>query len=270
MGDLRMLVSDLDGTLIGSDRGHAAALARFRDFVRAHGDLTLAYVTGRAFAHAVDGIGAAGLPWPDHLGTSVGTELRANTGSRENPRWEFDRSFHDRLAARVGAHPLQQADSIVLAHRGTRLQPAEQQSDLKRSFFVEAAVDLGALTDALMEELQSAGFGCTPMQSVDPATGQGLLDLLPEGVSKATAIDVLRERNAFEPETIVFAGDSGNDIAGLKGRWHGILVGNAPEELREALRSSGRDPAWPRVVLAEGHVIEGVLEGLAELGWLRD
>ena len=258
----RMLASDLDGTLIDATGTDEGAMESFRDFVAEAKDLVLAYVTGRSFEHAVEGIAAAGLPWPDHLGTSVGTELRMNAGSRAHPRWEIDPRFRAMLQGRLGSRPLAEADPIVLAHEGTRQQPVASSHVFKRSFFVGTEVDVRALTRILERELEAAGFVGSLMSSVDPGTGEGLLDLLPHGVTKATAIEFLGERLRLDAQDIVFAGDSGNDLAALRGPWHGIVVGNASDALRAELH--GR----PRVVMAKEHVLRGVLEGLTELGWI--
>ena len=68
--------------------------------------------------------------------------------------------------------------------------------------------------------------------STDPFNGDGLIDILPAGVSKAFALNwLLKQENAASSEA-VFAGDSGNDYAAMIGGFNTIVVGNASEDLR--------------------------------------
>lgn len=58
------------------------------------------------------------------------------------------------------------------------------------------------------------------------------LDLAPEGVSKASALEQVRRRLRIEPLGTVAVGDQRNDLEMLRWAAHGVAMGQAPEEVR--------------------------------------
>jgi len=60
------------------------------------------------------------------------------------------------------------------------------------------------------------------------------LDVNPEGVSKASALEMVRRRLRVEPAGTVAVGDQRNDIEMLRWAARGVAMGNAPEEVKEA------------------------------------
>jgi HAD superfamily hydrolase (TIGR01484 family) len=79
----------------------------------------------------------------------------------------------------------------------------------------------------LIEPLRAAGLTATP-------TEHDWLDVTPGGVSKATALETVRERLGVDPERTVAVGDSINDIEALTWAARGVAMGNAPTQVREA------------------------------------
>lgn len=66
------------------------------------------------------------------------------------------------------------------------------------------------------------------------------LDLAPEGVSKASALEIVRRRLGIEPHRTVAVGDQRNDLEMLHWAAVGYAMGQAPEEvLRIADRTTG-------------------------------
>lgn len=57
------------------------------------------------------------------------------------------------------------------------------------------------------------------------------LDLAPEGVSKGSALEVVRRRLAIEPTLTVAAGDQRNDLEMLRWAARGVAMGEAPPEV---------------------------------------
>lgn len=60
------------------------------------------------------------------------------------------------------------------------------------------------------------------------------LDLAPEGVSKASALELVRDRLGVPPERTVAAGDGRNDLEMLAWAGHAAAMGQAPDEVRKA------------------------------------
>ncbi len=60
------------------------------------------------------------------------------------------------------------------------------------------------------------------------------LDINPEGVSKASALELVRRRLRIEPADTVAVGDQRNDIEMLRWAARGVAMGNAPDEVKEA------------------------------------
>lgn len=60
------------------------------------------------------------------------------------------------------------------------------------------------------------------------------LDIAPAGVTKASALEALRQRLGVGPERTVAVGDGRNDIEMLRWAARGVAMGHAPEEVRAA------------------------------------
>jgi hydroxymethylpyrimidine pyrophosphatase-like HAD family hydrolase len=58
------------------------------------------------------------------------------------------------------------------------------------------------------------------------------LDINPEGVSKGSALEMLRRRLGIEPMDTVAVGDQRNDIEMLQWAARGVAMGNAPDEVK--------------------------------------
>lgn len=59
------------------------------------------------------------------------------------------------------------------------------------------------------------------------------LDITPDGVSKGSALELLRRRLEVEPAATVAVGDQRNDLEMLRWAARGVAMGNAPDEVKE-------------------------------------
>jgi sucrose-6-phosphatase len=129
----RLLVLDLDGSLIGPD---AQGLQELQSQLkRVWSSLVLVYVSGQTLREQTDLIIRHGLLEPDYLVSAVGTEIRRLPG--EHPVEEWDRYVHtsfdrEEIMAFVADYPTH--DQLPI-----KAQPAEHQTPLKVSYFWEAA-----------------------------------------------------------------------------------------------------------------------------------
>ena len=60
------------------------------------------------------------------------------------------------------------------------------------------------------------------------------MDINPEGVSKASALELVRRKLAIEPSNTVAVGDQRNDLEMLEWAARGVAMGQAPDEVKDA------------------------------------
>ena len=231
----KLLVSDLDGTLLGNDE----ALRRFAGWYGAHRDrLGLVYASGRGVDSVMRVIKTTDLPEPVAVIGGVGTEICLYPSTTPLPVWT------KQISAGWDGERIRR---VLARLTGLEPQPAEFQSALKVSYYLH-----GARPDAIDELrriLRTAGLRAAVLYSSDRD-----LDVLPAGVDKGAAAAFLAERWGFAAEEIIVAGDSGNDLSLFEQGFEGIIVHNAQWELRR-LRGA-------TVYHADRAVAAGVLEGL--------
>jgi len=233
MGPRRILVTDLDGTLVGDD----AALARFADWLRARRDeFTLVYATGRTRDSVARLVGETPAPEPDVVISLVGTEIHDRSG-RPWPGW-LER-FADWDADRV-RRALAGDDRL-------ELQPAQHQSRLKASYFVPALRGPDLL--AFQGRLRREGLSALVVYS-----GDFYLDVLPASSGKGAAARAVVRDLGVEPANVLAFGDSGNDIGLFQEGFQGTVVANATPELRLAVNG--------RAYLSPYPFADGILDGI--------
>ncbi|GGL36176.1 HAD family phosphatase [Phycicoccus endophyticus] len=80
-----------------------------------------------------------------------------------------------------------------------------------------------------------AGTDRIGLHGVEYAVGwSAWLDITPEGVSKAAALEAVRRRLGFEPSATLAVGDQRNDLEMLRWAARGVAMGNAPDEVKAA------------------------------------
>jgi sucrose-phosphate synthase len=237
----RVLISDIDNTLIGDK----ASLADLIAWLRAHaGRLGFGVATGRSLEKTLKVLKAWGIPIPDVLITAVGTEIYYGRKLIPDTAW----SNHIRYLWR------REALTEALSHiSGLTLQPPEDQREFKLSYIVEPErmPPLRKLDRHLHQHKLEAQL---------IYSHQAFLDVLPIRASKGHAIRYLAYKWGLPLKNFLIAGDSGNDTEMLVGDTLAVVVGNHSPEL-ELLRG------LEQVYFAQGHCAAGILEGLAHYGF---
>ena len=72
-----------------------------------------------------------------------------------------------------------------------------------------------------------------------PETDLTLLDILPAGCSKASALEHLAQLRGISTHDILAIGDNWNDVAMLRLAGHAALMSNAPDDLKSLAHTSG-------------------------------
>lgn len=230
------LVSDIDHTLIGEDnRGLEELIA----FLRAHrGRCGFAVATGRTLASACERLAAFGLPEPDIVISSVGTEIHYGPQKRRDPGWEAHLS-----------HRWDRERIVRLLSRLPFLEPQEEaaQRRFKISYFMEPGRDRLARVRGLLTR-ERCRFTLVYSQG-------RYLDVLPYRASKGKAIRFVSYKWEIPLENILVCGDSGNDEEMLRGEPLAVVVATGNREL-EHLRGARH------VYFTERAGAAGILEGI--------
>lgn len=180
----------------------------------------------------------------------VGTEIwmRTRLGYRLDQGWSEVIGAHwdrDAVVAAAGTIP------------GLTLQHAEWQSRFKASWFVEGdhPEETVARLDTLLEQRD--------VRALLVHSGGNLLDAVPIESGKGSASAFLARRFGIDPETIITAGDSGNDLDMMRPElgFRSIVVGNGDDDVRSI--------SADHVYLADAPHAAGIREGLRHWGWLE-
>ncbi|HQQ76171.1 MAG TPA: HAD family hydrolase [Thermoanaerobaculia bacterium] len=236
-----VLVTDIDDTLLG-DR---ESLHELLEWLRLRApDVAFGIATGRTLPMALAILGEWGVPRPDLLVTSVGTEIHYGPSRMRDLAW----TRHIR--------PLWRRASLADALSGLpgmTPQPAMKQGEFKLSYDIDPA-RLWPL-ERLQGHLRARGLHARLIRSQDR-----FLDVLPVRASKGLAIRHLAYRLGLPLERFLVAGDSGNDVEMLLGDTLGVVVGNHKPELKVL---EGLD----RVYFARASFAGGILEGIRHYGF---
>jgi HAD superfamily hydrolase (TIGR01484 family) len=262
-----LLATDMDGTVIPLEEGpqREAEVAEFREAVLAAPDVLLAYVTGRGIGLAQKGIRQFDLPLPHFQVCDVGTSLFKREGDSYLP----DAEYMARMRAAMSGLDFKDVAEHLKPVGHLLLQPWERQTEFKLSYHLSDEEDHSTIVASVRERLGEMGDHIQAVYSVGAPSGIGLLDLLPKGAAKDHALHYLREITGVDPEGVVYAGDSGNDLAALLAGYKGIVVSNAGTELKEDLEARRRDGGLPAEIHFSTHPFaKGVLDGCRHFGIL--
>lgn len=222
----------------------------------------LMYVTGRDFALVQAAIAEHTLPTPTWMICDVGSSIyRLKDDTCQHVLLT---EYQQHLNSRVGSINVNRLAECFDSHRRLVRQEASKQGQFKLSYYTDAAA-LPSTTVELKVIIREQDLPYELIASVDPFTGDGLIDFLPAGVSKAYALRWWASFTGQKEESIVFAGDSGNDIAALTSGYRSIIVGNASKALIDEVRQTHKSAGWSdRLRIANSPATSGVLEGLRE------
>ncbi|MEU8437793.1 HAD-IIB family hydrolase [Streptomyces sp. NPDC029216] len=237
----RVLVTDLDGTLLAGDEDSRRRLAHALD---RHPHITVVYATGRSLASVQALLAEEALaPWPRWIIADVGASIidTADMSHCEVHERALRSGWPGRRRVRAA---LDRFPQLVDQHGVT------QQG--RCSYYLSP--------EDLSEEIKAAvqAMGCTWTYSADR-----YFDVLPPRAGKGPALRELMHRLDWQSTHVLVAGDSLNDLSLFRLGTHGVVVGNAEPAL-VAHVASDRLVHHPPLDGAAA-----VLHTLERLGWVQ-
>ena len=265
-----MLVSDIDGTLVGHEPDTIGSTERFGRYWEDRAALTgsfLVYNTGRSLGQVIgllqhlQGV----LPVPDAIITAVGTKIflldreRGHRGTASGEGWHEDLDWSRSLDEGWDLGKVHQAASDVIRDLSEEhVKWLDDGSEHPHRIALNVHVDSVDLVQHLMrEKLDAQGISYKLICS--GTMDWRYLDCVSGNAGKHAALEHMRTLYGVSIDRCVAAGDSGNDILMLEGSNPAIVVGNAQQALVEWVV---RQPQDGRIVVADATLADGVLEGL--------
>ncbi len=260
MPAVNVLASDMDGTFIPleGNQENRRDLEQLTDELQRH-EVELVYVTGRHYELVLDAIQAYSLPNPRWLICDVGTSIYESPVASDH---QLLQAYVTQLKDLVGEFDVAKLADLFSGIDALRLQEPQKQGQFKLSYYCDADL-LDEISKRLSQLLDQGDAPYRIIASVDPFTGDGLVDCLPRGVSKAHALSWWVKHAGHDCERVVFAGDSGNDLAALTAGYRSIVVGNADRSVAEQASRAHQMAGWTdRLFIAAKPATSGVLQGL--------
>lgn len=255
-----MLASDIDGTLMPLEFNNEEknALVELKKMIWLDHSM-VTFVTGRDFEAVIEDKHFKELPTPGWIICDVGTSIYAH--SRISADFNLLESYQEHLGTLVGDYPVERLSSLFRSDSRMRKQEERKQGKYKLSYYTEASMVDDVVAD-VRRLIRTEKVPYSVIGSVDPFNNDGLIDMLPENVDKGSALKWLCAELNVPTESVVFCGDSGNDLGALTSGVNAVLVGNASDRVRsEFTREMESRYLSDRVFLAQGHATVGVLEG---------
>ncbi len=207
----RAIFSDLDKSLLGD----AVALKQFAEVIASNRRrATFGVATGRRLNSALKTLRKNGLPGPDVLITSLGTDIYYAPGLTRDIHWRnhIDHLWNPRAIRR-----------LLAGVPGLKRQPPTEQGAFKISYYYdpEEAPSLEELGSLLLQHEQTV--------TMSLSFGQ-YLDIVPIRASKGAAIRWFADHRDVPLERILVAGGTGADEDAMRGNTLAVVVANRHDE----------------------------------------
>jgi sucrose-6F-phosphate phosphohydrolase len=291
-----LLVSDLDGTMIGSDEatldfrrfweqeinnGGTKAISREEQSTTTKKKIitetqsrrsNLVYSTGRSL-HSFEKLLQEKrdiLLEPDLLICSVGTKIykkrvddeeEYNDNNTMEKKWIEEEEWTKKLEIGWSASVVRDACKLAIEICGeerAHFRPEGEQNEHKITCGMKDEV-VEKFTKTLSEQLDRANVTAKIITS--GTGGWKYVDCVSNQAGKLESLEFVRNKLGFALEQTVACGDSGNDELMLSGRNLAIVVGNAQEDLvKWATKACEED--GKRVVVTKAFEARGIVEGI--------
>ena len=233
-----LLATDLDGTFLAGDPDNRLKLYRL---VAAHPEIDLVFVTGRGLESVLPLLSDPTIPQPDYIICDVGcTVVHGETQQAIQPlQGEIDELWPGE----------QMIEDALLPFDG--LQRQEVPQERRVSYFCDGDV----VTDEMVARIEA--LSCNALFS-----NHKYLDILPRGVNKGRTLSRLVKHLNVDPESVLVAGDTLNDLSMYEHGFKGVCVGESEPDLLDATMHKAR------VLHAGAAGCGGILEAFEHFGYL--
>ena len=233
----RAIFTDLDQNLLGNPESLPELIRVIRENRKC---ASFGLATGRRLDSALKVMKRYGIPEPDVLITSGGTEIYYAPELTEDTAWT--RHIEKQWTPQVVRRVLDELPGLVR-------QEKSEQSRFKISYYIdpEKAPSLEEINQLLYQEEQSV--------NVILSFGQ-FLDVLPIRASKGLALRYMAATWGIPLDHILVAGGSGADADMMRGNTLAVVVGNRHHEELSQLEEV------ERIYFAEAAGAAGILEAL--------
>ena len=240
----RAIFSDLDQNLLNDPK----SLAKFISVMRGNRNCaTFGIATGRRLDSALRKMKQYGIPQPNVLITSLGTEIHYA------PRLTADYAWAHHIDYLWSRHTVLR---ILADLPGLKLQPKNEQSRFKISYYIDPkhAPDVEEINNLLRQHEQTV--------SVFMSFGQ-FLDIVPVRASKGFALRWFADQWGIPLEHMLVAGGSGADEDMMRGTTMAVVVANRHNEELSALTDV------ERIYFAKQPYAAGILEAIEHYQFFR-
>lgn len=257
---LPIIASDIDGTLIpySDNSEQKKGRQKFSMIISSLQNTTLCYVTGRSLKLSLEAITTYELPTPNFMICDVG----ASFYSLEAGQWIYEPEYHKKLRRAWLGNTAEEAKYHLTSCEYLTPQEPEHQSEFKLSYYLPLSIDRETVLNELNGRLVATKIPSHIIYSIDPVMHRGLIDILPEGVGKDTAINHLCELKGVDYSNLLYAGDSGNDFSAFCAGYKIIMVANTPQEIKASVVQFHGGSDNKKIFISQHDSILGVLEGL--------
>ncbi len=268
-----VLATDLDRTLLPNGKNaYDGTLPQLFSVIKKK-KLALVYVTGRNLELFKEAMREFKIEVPDYMIGDVGTTIY----KKDNNALSLDSEWINHISVNVPDWDIQTMKDMLRANRELRLQEETKQNKYKLSYYLDDISKEKEILKFVKDELNIFKDFVDVVYSVDQLKKKGLIDILPKIATKATALEFLRKRLDVSKESVIFCGDSGNDILALTNGYISILVKNALENIKvEVSRINKEKNFGGKLYIANGtgrlngNYSSGILEGLIAFGIISE
>jgi len=233
-----LLATDLDGTFLGGSDAQRRALY---DLIDSRPDFRLAYVTGRALKLVEPLFQDPAVAQPEFVICDVGATI-------VDPQ----RAPLEPIQSGIQALWPGEADIVkAIAALDANLERQEQPQERRVSYYCRSS----AVTPELETLVRKMNLDL--LYSADH-----YLDVLPKGVNKGSTLKKLVQHLGLQPDEVLVAGDTLNDLSMYGVGFLGVCVGESEQGLLDATRGN------PRVHHAREPGAGGIHEAMKHFGFI--